>query len=160
MCKNGQNVSWTSVCDGRKHCKDGSDEQSCKFFERKFSPDDYIILNLYSMSYNALEQGFFSCLFKMSFFLFWAELVKDSYENGFFSLFIQFVLLFVGFCQGDVYTCLAGNNVSCRFACEAYGRVTCLTYTNTRACEQYFRERMMINHRYDLLFISWLWCFR
>lgn len=49
------------------------------------------------------------------------------------------------FCQGDIYTCLAGNNVSCRFACETYGRVTCLTYINTRACEQYSRERSSIH---------------
>lgn len=45
------------------------------------------------------------------------------------------------YCQGDVYACLQGNNVSCRLACLTYGRVTCLTYQNTRACEQYLRER-------------------
>jgi len=74
VCKNGQNVSWTSVCDGRNQCTDGSDEHNC-------------------------------------------------------------------YCQGDVYACLQGNNVSCRVACSTYGRVTCLTYQNTRACEQYIRER-------------------
>ncbi|CAF3415573.1 unnamed protein product [Rotaria sp. Silwood1] len=74
VCKNGQNVSWTSVCDGRNQCTDGSDERNC-------------------------------------------------------------------YCQGDVYACLQGNNVSCRVACTTYGRVTCLTYQNTRACEQYIRER-------------------
>ena len=49
--------------------------------------------------------------------------------------------IFIGYCQGDVYACLQGNNVSCRVACATYGRVTCLTYQNTRACEQYLRER-------------------
>ncbi len=48
--------------------------------------------------------------------------------------------LFLGYCQGDVYACLQGNNVSCRFACTTYGRVTCLSYQNIRACEQYIRE--------------------
>jgi hypothetical protein len=69
-CRNGQNVSWTSVCDGSSQCKDGSDEQNCTLFEEyfslkkgkeitiEFSLDDYIILNLYFMSYNALGQGF------------------------------------------------------------------------------------------------------
>ncbi|CAF3232615.1 unnamed protein product [Rotaria socialis] len=74
QCKNGQNVLWTSVCDGRNQCTDGSDEHNC-------------------------------------------------------------------YCQGDIYACLHGNNVSCRVACTTYGRVTCLTYQNTRACEQYIRER-------------------
>jgi hypothetical protein len=32
VCKNGQNVSWTSVCDGRNQCIDGSDEHNCKLF--------------------------------------------------------------------------------------------------------------------------------
>lgn len=50
-------------------------------------------------------------------------------------------MLFAGYCQGDVYACLQGNNVSCRIACPTYGRVTCLTYQNTLACEQYLRER-------------------
>ncbi|CAF1139924.1 unnamed protein product [Rotaria sordida] len=72
-CKNGQNISWTSVCDGYNQCKDDSDEQNC-------------------------------------------------------------------YCQGDVYACLQGNNVSCRIACATYGRVTCLTYQNTRACEHYIHE--------------------
>ena len=53
--------------------------------------------------------------------------------------------IFLGYCQGDVYACLQGNNVSCRLACLTYGRVTCLTYQNTRACEQYLRERKLIN---------------
>ncbi|CAF1064608.1 unnamed protein product [Adineta steineri] len=74
VCKNGQNVSWDSVCDGRRQCSDGSDERNC-------------------------------------------------------------------YCQGDVYACLQGNNVSCRIACTTYGRVTCLTYRNNLACEQYSRER-------------------
>jgi hypothetical protein len=30
--------------------------------------------------------------------------------------------------------------VSCRVACETYGRVTCLTYQNVRACEHYRRD--------------------
>ncbi|UJR35983.1 hypothetical protein I4U23_028723 [Adineta vaga] len=74
VCKNGQQVLWTSVCDGHNQCLDGSDEHNC-------------------------------------------------------------------YCQGDVYACLQGNNVSCRIACPTYGRVTCLTYRNTLACEQYLRER-------------------
>ncbi|CAF1660980.1 unnamed protein product, partial [Adineta ricciae] len=74
ICRNGQEVSWTAVCDGRSQCLDGSDERNC-------------------------------------------------------------------YCQGDVYACLQGNNVSCRIACPTYGRVTCLTYRNTIACEQYLRER-------------------
>lgn len=53
--------------------------------------------------------------------------------------------IFLGYCQGDIYACLQGNNVSCRLACPTYGRVTCLTYQNTRACEQYLRERKLIN---------------
>ena len=48
--------------------------------------------------------------------------------------------LFLGHCQGDIYACLQGNNVSCRLACATYGRVTCITYQNQRACEQYNRE--------------------
>lgn len=55
------------------------------------------------------------------------------------------ILLLIGYCQGDVYACLQGNNVSCRVACATYGRVTCLTYQNTRACEQYIRERSKSN---------------
>lgn len=51
--------------------------------------------------------------------------------------FMQNSPLFLGFCQGDIYPCLQGNNVSCRLACATYGRVTCITYQNTRACEQY-----------------------
>lgn len=39
-----------------------------------------------------------------------------------------------------MYPCLQGNNVSCRLACPTYGRVTCLTYQNIRACEQYLRD--------------------
>lgn len=35
---------------------------------------------------------------------------------------------------------MQGNNVSCRLACATYGRVTCLTYQNIRACEQYNQE--------------------
>ena len=50
-----------------------------------------------------------------------------------------FPIFFSGFCQGDVYACLQGNNVSCRLACATYGRVTCITYQNRRACEQYNR---------------------
>jgi hypothetical protein len=53
--------------------------------------------------------------------------------------------LFLGYCQGDVYACLQGNNVSCRLACGTYGRVTCLTYQNTQACEQYIRERSKLS---------------
>ena len=30
VCKNGRNVPWSSVCDGRNQCADGSDEQHCK----------------------------------------------------------------------------------------------------------------------------------
>ncbi|CAF3320194.1 unnamed protein product [Rotaria socialis] len=71
-CKNGQNISWTFVCDGYNQCVDGSDEQQC-------------------------------------------------------------------YCQGDIYACRQGNNVSCRIACATYGRVTCLTYQNIRACEQYIQ---------------------
>lgn len=33
--------------------------------------------------------------------------------------------------------------MSCRLACATYGRVTCITYSNTRACEQYNRELSM-----------------
>jgi len=73
-CKNGQNVTWSSVCDGLNQCKDGSDELNC-------------------------------------------------------------------YCRGDIYACLQGNNVSCRFACAMYGHVTCLTYHNTRACKQYMQEQ-------------------
>lgn len=46
------------------------------------------------------------------------------------------------YCQGDVYTCIHGNNVSCRLACTTFRRVTCLHYQNTIACEQYNRERI------------------
>ena len=53
----------------------------------------------------------------------------------------------LGDCQGDVYPCLQGNNVSCRVACATYGRVTCLTYQNTRACEQYLRMQGACNTR-------------
>ena len=37
VCKNGQNVSWTSVCDGHNQCIDGSDERNCKLFDKWFS---------------------------------------------------------------------------------------------------------------------------
>ncbi|CAF0861480.1 unnamed protein product [Adineta ricciae] len=40
----------------------------------------------------------------------------------------------------DIYACLQGNNVSCKIACATYGRVTCLTYLNVRACEHYTRK--------------------
>jgi hypothetical protein len=73
-CKNGQNVSWTSVCDGHHQCTDGSDELNC-------------------------------------------------------------------YCKAGVYACLQGSTVSCQIACTTFGRVTCLTYQNTLACEQYMRER-------------------
>ncbi|CAF3470792.1 unnamed protein product [Rotaria sp. Silwood1] len=79
ICKNGQNISWTFVCDGYNQCIDGSDERNC-------------------------------------------------------------------YCQGDVYACLQGNNVSCRIACATYGRVTCLTYQNIRACEQYIQEHSSAIH--------------
>lgn len=47
---------------------------------------------------------------------------------------------FLGHCHGDIYECFQGNNVSCRLACRTYGRVTCLTYQNTRACEQFLQD--------------------
>lgn len=56
-------------------------------------------------------------------------------------------VLFLGDCQGDIYPCLQGNNVSCRVACATYGRVTCLSYQNTRACEQYLRMHGAYNAR-------------
>jgi hypothetical protein len=31
VCKNGQNISWTSVCDGHNQCIDGSDERNCNY---------------------------------------------------------------------------------------------------------------------------------
>ena len=34
VCKNGRNVSWTSVCDGNNQCTDGSDELNCKLFDK------------------------------------------------------------------------------------------------------------------------------
>ncbi|UJR10080.1 hypothetical protein I4U23_014302 [Adineta vaga] len=74
ICRNGEQISWTSVCDGFFQCLDGSDEQNCH-------------------------------------------------------------------CQGDIYACLQGNNVSCKIACATYGRVTCLTYQNLRACEHYTRKQ-------------------
>ncbi len=40
---------------------------------------------------------------------------------------------------------MQGNNVSCRLACATYGRVTCLTYQNKRACEQY-NQQSSITH--------------
>jgi hypothetical protein len=89
-CKNGQNISWTSVCDGYNQCLDGTDERNCNF----------ILIYL-------------------------------------LQILIGF---FLGYCQGDVYACLQGNNVSCKIACATYGRVTCLSYQNKRACEQYIRE--------------------
>lgn len=109
VCKNGQNVSWTSVCDGRNQCTDGSDERHCKFCSSRFDQQ--------SSSHRC-----------------W---------------------LFVGYCQGDVYACLQGNNVSCRVACGTYGRVTCLTYQNTRACDQYLRERKQ--RRYERRSTSSIW---
>ena len=57
--------------------------------------------------------------------------------------------IFVGHCQGDIYACLQGNNVSCRLACETYGRVTCLTYQNKRACEQY-NQQLSIMRQFNM----------
>ncbi|CAF1310018.1 unnamed protein product [Adineta steineri] len=79
ICQNGENISWTSVCDGFNQCIDGSDERNC-------------------------------------------------------------------YCQGDTYACLQGNNVSCKVACATYGRVTCLTYQNSRACEQYIQKTINTMH--------------
>jgi hypothetical protein len=61
---------------------------------------------------------------------------------SYFNLYSQILILYfyVGHCQGDIYACLLGNNVSCRLACATYGRVTCLTYQNKRACEQYNQQ--------------------
>ncbi|CAF1240869.1 unnamed protein product [Didymodactylos carnosus] len=48
-------------------------------------------------------------------------------------------------CQGDFYTCIQGNNVSCRLGCESdFKYVTCLTYRNKRACEQYHKRSMFL----------------
>ncbi|CAF0790436.1 unnamed protein product [Didymodactylos carnosus] len=48
-------------------------------------------------------------------------------------------------CQGDFYTCIQGNNVSCRLGCESdFKYVTCLTYRNKRACEQYHKRKTII----------------
>ena len=91
LCHNGQNVSWSSVCDGLNQCSDGSDEQQCTFEE------------IDPLSRRTMPS-------------------------------------ILGHCQGDVYACLHGNNVSCRIACTTYRRVTCLTYQNTLACEQYLRD--------------------
>ena len=91
LCHNGQNVSWSSVCDGSNQCSDGSDEQHCTFYEIDIPT--------------------------------WRTMPS-----------------ILGHCQGDVYACLHGNNVSCRIACTTYRRVTCLTYQNTLACEQYLRD--------------------
>lgn len=32
ICQNGQNISWTFLCDGYNQCLDGSDERNCDCF--------------------------------------------------------------------------------------------------------------------------------
>lgn len=73
--------------------------------------------------------------------------MKNIVNDSHFLRHLHLSNFFSGFCQGDVYACLQGNNVSCRLACATYGRVTCITYQNRRACEQY--NRVLLNNSSD-----------